>query len=488
MVAQLAETQCPHGRRKRARIKVSEEACNKPGTAVRSDLGREVLVTVVLPGVAHNRVRVIAALAGEMPATEVRERATAVQIVAEAETVSATAASPMAAALEVPAHSAEVLAVTAVAAHGAAARAAHPAWVHPAAVRGVAAVVGGGGECAMIEKEEHMRSQPSNVIAWSALVVLVAMLSCTLMMPLNAQTPPTEKAPAQPSSKAFDNPQQAAEALIQATASYDVPALLEIFGPDGKDFISSADPIRDKNSAETFSAKAREKNIVTIDPKDKTRAILSVGNKDWPLPVPIVKRKGKWYFDSIQGRDEILFRRIGANELDAIQICRGFVEAQQEYASEIHDDSGINQFAQKIISTPGKHDGLYWRDDDGTPGGPISEAIARAIEEGYSQKTSPYHGYYFKVLKGQGPAARFGQLDYVIEGAMIGGFALVAFPAEYRVTGVKTFMVGYDGAVYEKDFGPDTLTSAREMERYNPDKTWHLTNDQWPADALVASD
>jgi hypothetical protein len=289
--------------------------------------------------------------------------------------------------------------------------------------------------------------------------------------------------------KAFDTPQAAAESLIHAAEIYDVSTLLEIFGPESKDFISSADPIRDKNNAEGFAARAHEKNSVTIDVHDKTRAVLSVGKEDWPLPIPIVKRKGKWYFDSQQGRDEILFRRIGANELDALQICRGFAEAQHEYASDIYDNTGINQYAQKIISTPGKHDGLYWQNEDGTPGGPISEAVARAIEEGYVPgKTSAYHGYYFKVLKGQGPAAPLGQLDFVIEGAMIGGFALMAFPAQYRVTGVKTFLVGYDGVVYERDLGPDTLNVAAKTERYNPDRTWHITEDQWPADATVASD
>ena len=339
----------------------------------------------------------------------------------------------------------------------------------------------------MSRKEKHMRSHPSSVIVWNILFLLSAVLSYPLIMAVNAQTPPTQVAP-QASPMAFENPQQAVEALIKAAETYDVSALVEIFGPDGKDFISSADPIQDKNVAASFAAKAREKNIVTIDSHDKTRAVLSVGKDDWPLPIPIVKRKGKWYFDSKQGRDEILFRRIGANELDAIQICRGFVEAQQEYASDLHDDSQVHQYAQKIISTSGKHDGLYWRNDDGTPAGPISEAIARAIEEGYSPgKSSGYHGYYFKVLKGQGPAAPLGQMDYVIEGAMIGGFALVAFPAEYRVTGVKSFMVGYNGVVYEADLGPETLNLAQKMERYNPDKNWQVTNDQWPSHASVAS-
>jgi DUF2950 family protein len=328
-----------------------------------------------------------------------------------------------------------------------------------------------------------MRSRQSDISARNILIVLLlAILPCVLAVPLHAQAPSPQ------AQKQFATPQQAAEALIQAAENYDVPALLEIFGPDGKDLVSSTDPVQDKNRAEAFAAKAHEKNAVVLDPKNKFRATLSVGNDDWPLPVPIVKQKGKWYFDSKQGRDEILFRRIGANELDAIQICRGFVEAQKEYASEVHDDSGVHQYAQKIISSPGKRDGLVWRNEDGTLGGPISEGIAQAIEEGYSSKTQGYHGYYFKVLKGQGPAARLGQLDYVVEGVMIGGFGLVAVPAQYRVTGVKTFMVSYDGIVYEKDLGPDSLNIAKNMERYNPDKTWHRTDDQWPADVSDTGD
>jgi hypothetical protein len=290
-----------------------------------------------------------------------------------------------------------------------------------------------------------------------------------------------------PAQKSFSTPQQAADALIQAASNYDMPALLDIFGPDGKDFLSSSDPVRDKKYIEEFAANAREKHSVAIDPKNPARATVSVGNEDWPLPVPMAKKSGKWYFDSKQGHHEILLRRIGANELDAIEICRGFVEAQKQYASEIHDDSGVNQYAQKIISTPGKHDGLVWRNDDGTLGGPISEAIASAIEEGYSSKSQGYHGYYFKVLKGQGPAAALGQLDYVIGGIMIGGFALVATPVQYRVTGVKTFMVSYDGIVYEKDLGPESTNVFASMERYNPDKTWQRTDDQWSADTMASN-
>jgi hypothetical protein len=211
---------------------------------------------------------------------------------------------------------------------------------------------------------------------------------------------------------------------------------------------------------------------VSLDPKSKRRAFISVGNDDWPFPVPIVKTGTVWSFDSKAGLNEILLRRIGRNELDAIEISHGFVEAQNEYVLTKHEGSHVNQYAQKIISTPGKQDGLAWQNPDGTWGGPIGENVARAIEHGYSTKAQPYHGYFFKVLKGQGPDAPLGQMDYVVNGAMIGGFALIAFPAEYGVTGVKTFMVSNDGVVYEKDFGPKTVEIARKIDRFNPDKTW----------------
>jgi DUF2950 family protein len=329
-----------------------------------------------------------------------------------------------------------------------------------------------------------MRSHLVNIITSKSLLLAIVLL--VYAWPQAAGQRPTHAADLQ---RAFNTPQQAAEALIQAAENYDVPALLRMFGPEGKDLISSADPVRDKSIARGFAARAHERNIVTVDPKDQARAILWVGNSNWPFPVPMVRKNAKWYFNTKEGREEILFRRIGSNELDAIQICRGFVEAQEEYASKVHDNSGVNQYAQKIISTPGKQDGLYWQNTDGTPGGPISEAVARAIDEGYSPgNTTGFHGYYFKVLKGQGPAAPLGQLDYVIEGVMIGGFGLVAVPAQYRVTGVKTFIISYDGIVYEKDLGPNSLEIVKNMERYNPDKTWYRTNDQWPADATGAGD
>jgi Protein of unknown function (DUF2950) len=297
-------------------------------------------------------------------------------------------------------------------------------------------------------------------------------------------------APAQSNQKQFNTPKDAADSLIQAAETFDVAALTEILGPDSKDILSSEDPVSDKNKALAFAAKAKEKTALGTDSKNPNRAILTVGKDDFPLPIPIVKDKGKWIFDMKAGRQEVLNRRIGANELDAIAICRGFVEAQNEYAQEKHDDSKVNQYAQRIISTPGKHDGLAWQNSDGTWGGPVGETIAKALEQGYTQKSQPqpFHGYYFKVLKGQGPAAPMGQMDFVVEGAMIGGFALAAAPAQYRVTGVKTFLVGPNGVVYEKNLGPDTLKVFETMDRYNPDKTWKPTDDAWPEEEETATE
>jgi hypothetical protein len=283
--------------------------------------------------------------------------------------------------------------------------------------------------------------------------------------------------------KSFATPKEASDALIEATKTFDVPALTQLLGPAGEDLVASEDPVRDKNIAAAFFAEAQEKNSVVIDSKNPNRATLVVGEDNWPLPIPIVSRNGRWFFDTKAGREEILYRRIGSNELDAIEICRGFVDAQQEYALAKHDGAEVNQYAQRVISTPGKHDGLVWRNADGSLDGPISQSIADALQEGYTDKSKPYHGYYFKILKGQGPAAPLGEMNFVVEGAMIGGFALAAAPAEYRVTGVKSFIVGYRGIVYQKDLGPDTLKIFREMELYNPDKSWTPTDDNWPFDA-----
>src|SRR5438034_351225 len=326
-----------------------------------------------------------------------------------------------------------------------------------------------------------------NIMTSSKMILLAASILITSFLGPASVAAPAKKevaakqkdvqATPQPGQKQFDTPKQAADALIQVASNFDAAAAKEILGPDGEDIISSEDPVMDKNRATEFANKAKEKTSVEVDKKNPSHAILLVGNDDFPLPIPIVKQKGKWFFDTKVGREEILNRRVGANELDAIEICRGFAEAQHEYAQEKHDDSKVNQYAQRIISTPGKHDGLAWQNQNGSWGGPVGQGVARALEQGYSQQGQPFHGSYFKILQGQGPAAPLGQMDFVVKGAMIGGFALAAAPAQYRVTGVKTFMVSHSGIVYEKDLGPGTLTAFKSMERFNPDKTWRPVNE-----------
>ena len=223
--------------------------------------------------------------------------------------------------------------------------------------------------------------------------------------------------------------------------------------------------------------KRKNRKRITVDPNSGNRAFLLVGNEDWPFPVPIIKKGESWIFDSNAGRQELIYRRIGANELDAIDICRGYVEAQYAYAFQPRDGYDVNQYAQRIVSTPGKQDGLAWQSTDGTWAGPIGERIAQAIEQGYTINSDPYHGYFFKILKGQGPASPLGEMDFIVKGVMIGGFALVASPAEYGMTGVNTFIVSHDGVVYERDFGPDTLNQFNKMERFNPDASWSAVPD-----------
>ncbi len=278
----------------------------------------------------------------------------------------------------------------------------------------------------------------------------------------------------------FDSPERAADALVDAAAKYDLTALERIFGPEFNNVVLSGESAQDRERAAEFVAKAKEKKQVSIDPKTRTRAFVLVGDDDWPFPIPIVKRGTKWSFDTVAGKQEILYRRVGANELDAIAICRGYVEAQHEYALKPRNGYDVNQYAQRIISTPGTQDGLAWQKADGAWDGPVGEKVAEAIQKGYS-RGDPYHGYFFKVLKGQGPAAPLGQMDFVVKDLMIGGFALVAAPAEYGKTGVKTFIVSHDGVVYEKDLGPTTLDQFMKMERFNPDMTWKpVAQDQHP--------
>jgi hypothetical protein len=299
-----------------------------------------------------------------------------------------------------------------------------------------------------------------------ALVVSVACSTTPAAAPENAQ------------QRGFASPDEAANTLIDAVARWDVPELVAILGKDGENLVASNDTAGDRVRANAFVAKAREKHAVTRDANDG-RAWLIVGNQDWPLPIPIVKSDDKWYFDAAAGHDEIVNRRIGENELDVITICSGYAEAQRAYAASTHDGATVHQYAQRLLSTPGKQDGLAWQNKDGSWGGPVAEVVAKAVEDGYLKRGEPFHGYYFKVLHGQGEAATLGKLDYVIEGAMVGGFALVAWPAEYGVTGVKTFIVSYDDVVYQKDLGPTTSTLAPMIDRYDPDASWKRTDDEW---------
>ena len=309
--------------------------------------------------------------------------------------------------------------------------------------------------------------------------------ACLLLLGAAAQTRAQSPTPTAEKHMMFATADEAADALIAAAEKFDEGALKEILGPDSYDIIHTGEPARDREVAAEFAALARTKKNITFDPRTRRRAFLNIGDDDWPFAVPLVQQGGKWFFDTKGGHRELLYRRIGRNELDAIQICRGYVEAQHEYALAKRDDAGVNQYAQRIISTPGKQDGLAWQNADGTWDGPIGEKIARAIERGYAGRAEPYHGYYFKVLKGQGPAAPLGEMDFVVKGVMIGGFALIAFPAQYQATGVKSFLVSHDGVVYEKDLGPKTVEIASGIERFNPDKSWSPVRDE---ESAVAAD
>jgi len=304
-------------------------------------------------------------------------------------------------------------------------------------------------------------------------VAAVACVCCAVSIVAVAQRSATKTAASvPPGAEGFDTPKQAADALIAAAEKFDEPSFVQIFGPEGKKIVASGESAQDRERATQFAARAREKESISVDPKIRNRAFLLVGNESWPFPVPLVKRGGKWYFDAQAGKQEMLYRRIGANELDAIAISRGYVEAQYEYAMQKREGYDVNQFAQRIISTKGKQDGLAWQNADGSWAGPVGEKVAEVIEQGYTKRAEPYHGYFFKVLKGQGPAAPLGKMNYVVNGAMIGGFALMAAPAEYRVTGVKTFIVSNDGVVYQKDLGPNTLEEFQKNELFNPDRSW----------------
>jgi hypothetical protein len=287
----------------------------------------------------------------------------------------------------------------------------------------------------------------------------IAALLCTAVSVASAQ-------------QAFKSPDEAASALVSAAKAGDRKAIVIVLGPDGGDIVSSGDEVADAAARQKFIAAYDAKHQIAMEGDSK--AIMVIGQEDFPLPIPLVRKDGMWRFDTTAGREEILARRIGKNELDTIQSCLAYVDAQNDYADKDRTGAGKGIYAQRIVSSPGKKDGLYWPDAQGNDPAPLGEFFAEATKQGYrvGGGRTPYHGYYYKILTKQGAPAPDGELEYVVKGKMIGGFALVAYPAAYRNSGVMTFIVSHNGTVYQKDLGPHTARLAERMTSFNPDGSW----------------
>jgi len=268
----------------------------------------------------------------------------------------------------------------------------------------------------------------------------------------------------------YKTPNEAVAALIAASKAADRPALMRVLGPGSAEIVSSGDDVADAAGRKRVLDAYDIKHQVVAEGADK--AVLVIGNEDWPFPIPLVRKDGGWQFDTAAGRDEILHRRVGRNELSTIQAALAYVDAQHEYAEKSVGGNGV--YAQRIVSQPGKKDGLYWPAQSGEDDSPLGELAAAASAAGYraGQQRAPYHGYYYRILTRQGANAPGGALDYIVRGKMIGGFALVAYPAEYRNSGVTTFVVNHDGAVFQKDLGAETPGIAGGMRAFNPDNSW----------------
>jgi Protein of unknown function (DUF2950) len=303
------------------------------------------------------------------------------------------------------------------------------------------------------------------------LSVLLAIACCLLL----ASTAMTATSPAQ---QIFPSPAAAAKALVGAARIDDMATLSSILGGDAKEILSSGDPVADNNARDNFVAKYDQMQRLAYD--DRGRVILYLGADNWPFPIPLVKSGDGWKFDTEAGKRELLFRRIGRNELFTIDVLADLADAQEEYASEIRDGGSVKQFAQKIQSAPGKHDGLYWKVSAGEEESPIGPLIADATEEGYETGAAapiPFHGYYYRILSGQGKNAPGGAKDYMVDGKMTQGFAFLAYPATYRASGVMTFMINQDGVIVQKDLGTDTAKLANQITEYNPDESWEEVDD-----------
>jgi hypothetical protein len=272
----------------------------------------------------------------------------------------------------------------------------------------------------------------------------------------------------------FPTASAAVTALVEADKADDMKALSSILGPDSDQILSSGDPVADKNARDEFVRRYDEMHRLAYD--DQGRVILYIGAGNWPVPIPLIKKDSGWVFDTAAGKDELLYRRIGRNELFTIKVLEDLADAQSEYASAAHDGGTEGAFAQKILSDKGKQNGLYWEAAEGQPASPIGPLVAKATAAGYTRDSGdnpiPFHGYYYKILTGQGRNAPGGAKKYLVEGKMTNGFAFLAYPAEYRASGVMTFMINQDGVIVQKDLGPDTAKLASALSEYNPDKTW----------------
>jgi hypothetical protein len=299
----------------------------------------------------------------------------------------------------------------------------------------------------------------------------VSLLGLLALLVTVAVGMPALAASAAKAQKSFASPEAALQNLVSALKKDNQQELLAILGPGSESIVSSGDPVSDKAGKERFLKLYEEKKV--IEKPTTGKAVISVGNDRYPFPIPLVKKGGKWVFDTKAGKDELLSRRIGSNELSVIEVLQAYVEAQHEYASS---PAGALEFAQKVRSTPGQKDGLYWEAKEGEPESPFGPMIAKATAEGYGNaqegEPAPYHGYLFRILKGQGKNAPGGAYDYVFNGRMVLGFGAIAYPAEYGASGIMTFIVNQNGAVYQKDLGKDTAKTAAAIKLYDPDKTW----------------
>jgi hypothetical protein len=310
-----------------------------------------------------------------------------------------------------------------------------------------------------------IRKRLQSLIIRFVLAVFLGMMSVMVIFTASC----TQK----PLGKSFTSPDEAVKALIDALKQNNDKQLISILGPEGKNLIYSGDEVADQSDRACFIQKFEEKHH--LDQKNPTTSILYVGEEDWPLPIPMLKTSSGWYFDTAQGKEEILNRRIGKNELNVIKVMEAYVDAQREYVRKDWNANGVMEFAQKLVSTEGKKDGLYWPVKEGDKPSPFGPLIAQAVNEGYKKEEkalNPYHGYYYKILHGQGKNTTGGEYTYVEKNKMVLGFGLVAYPAKHGNSGIMTFIVNQKDAVYEKDLGPDTEKIVNAMEKYDPDQTW----------------